>query len=271
GYPAYAGGAILADARLETVSLESRNGFLLEMSDLPLDRLECARLVFLNYPNNPTAAVAPLDFLQRTVGLCKSHRIALAYDNPYCEITYDGYVAPSVLEVSGARDVTVEFHSLSKSACMTGWRLGWAVGSAELIALLSKVKSYVDAGPFLAVQQAGAKVLDSLESVVQPVRTCLAKRRDAAVEAFDRAGFKVDRPKAGMYLWLRVPARVPSSSFARDVLEHEGVAIMPGSAFGESCDEYVRIALTVAPERLIEAAERLGRALAGLEAAGASA
>lgn len=271
GYPAYAGGAILANAQIETVSLTSDNRFLLELSELPRDRLAKVRLLFLNYPNNPTAAIAPRDYLERTVEACSVNGIALAYDNPYCELTYDGYVAPSVLEIPGARDVTLEFHSLSKSACMTGWRIGWAVGSAKLIAALSKIKSYVDAGPFLAVQQAGAAVLDNLESVVEPVRARLRKRRDAAVAAFGQAGFKVEPPKAAMYLWFELPGEISSSSFAHDVLHHEALMVMPGSAFGESGGGYVRFALTIGEDRWDEVARRIVRELARLETVNAPA
>ncbi len=271
GYPAYAGGAILANAQVETVSLTSDNRFLLELSELPRDRLAKARLVFLNYPNNPTAAIAPRDYLERTVETCNVNGIALAYDNPYCELTYDGYVAPSVLEIPGARDVTLEFHSLSKSACMTGWRIGWAVGSAKLIAALSKIKSYVDAGPFLAVQHAGAAVLRNLESVVEPVRACLRKRRDAAVAAFGQAGFQVEPPQAAMYLWLELPGAISSSSLAHDVLHQEALMVMPGSALGENGEGYVRVAFTIGEDRWDEVACRIGRTLTRLGAVNATA
>ncbi len=264
GYPAYAGGAILADAQVETVALTSDNRFLLELSELPRDRLAKARLVFLNYPNNPTGAVAPRDYLERTVEACSVNGIALAYDNPYCELTYDGYVAPSVLEIPGARDVALEFHSLSKSACMTGWRIGWAVGSAKLIAALSKIKSYVDAGPFLAIQQAGVAVLGNLESIVEPVRARLRESRDAAVAAVGQVGFKVKSPKAAMYLWFKLPGEISSSLFAQDVLHQEALMVMPGSAFGEGGEGYVRVAFTIGAGRWDEVAGRIVRALARL-------
>jgi LL-diaminopimelate aminotransferase len=238
-----------------------------ELGELGERRLKSVRLVFLNYPNNPTTALAPREYLQRTVEICRRHDIVLAYDNPYCDITFDGYVAPSILEIEGAREVALEFHSLSKSFCMTGWRLGWAVGSAAMIAALGKVKSYVDTGQFLAVQKAGAAVLDRAEELIAPIRKVFADRRDAGVAAFRRAGLAVDSPKATMYLWIKLPGGGTSATFAQQLLENEAVAVMPGSAFGAAGEGFFRIALTVEEARLNEAGERLGRQLAALGAA----
>jgi LL-diaminopimelate aminotransferase len=261
GYPGYTG-AYLADADVERYPLEAERGFLVELDDLPSERRERARLAFVNYPNNPTTALAPMDYLERTVETCHRDGIVLAYDNPYCELTFDGYRAPSVLEVPAARDVTLEFHSFSKSFNMTGWRLGWAAGSAELIAALAKVKSYVDTGAYLAIQRAGAAGLDQAESLIEPTRRCFEERRDVAVQAFGEVGIPTEPPKATMYLWLALPAGVPSATFARDVLEREGVLLLPGSAFGAAGEGYVRVALTVEPDRLREAAARIGNVLA---------
>ncbi len=263
GYPAYMG-SILADADVERYPLRSADGFLVELGTLPESRLSAARLVFLNYPNNPTTALAPRDYLERTVELCRRHDIVLAYDNPYCDITFDGYVAPSILEIEGAREVSVEFFSLSKSFCMTGWRLGWVAGSAALIAALSKVKSYVDTGQFLAIQEAGAAVLNSAEELAAPVRNTFQERRDAGVDVFGKAGLAVTPPKATMYLWVPLPVRGSSADFAQRLLETEAVAVMPGSAFGEAGEGFFRIALTVDRNRLEEAGDRMRRALIGL-------
>lgn len=257
GYPAYLGGAVVADAAIVRVPLRPENGFLLELQDLPQDRLASARLVYLNYPNNPTAAVAPRDYLERTVEMCRWHGILLAYDNPYCEITFDGYRAPSIFEIDGARDCAIEFHSVSKSFSMTGWRLAWAVGRAELIAPLRKLKSWVDTGVFLAVQQAGAAVLDRAEALVAPLVSELATRRDSVVEALGRVGMAVERPRATMYVWVRLPEGVVAAEFARRVLEQQGVVIMPGTAFGEGGEGFFRIALTVPSDRLREGVERI--------------
>jgi len=268
GYPGYFG-TYLTDAEVLPYPLRSDKEFLIELDDLRDDQLYRTGLAFLNYPNNPTSAIAPFDYLERSVGVCHQHDIVLAYDNPYCELTFDGYVAPSILQVPGARDVALEFHSLSKSFCMTGWRLGWATGSAELIAALQKVKSYVDTGPFLAVQKAGAAVLDCSEALVEPVRREFEERRNAAVRSFVEAGFDVAVPRATMYLWIELPEGIPSSNFAQRVLEEENVAVLPGSALGASGEGYFRIALTVNPDRMQIAAERIGRILGQVRTSGA--
>jgi len=260
GYPAYMG-AVLADAEVELYPLRAEHKFLVELSELPADRLAKTRLAFLNYPNNPTTALAPRDYLERTVEGCHRHNIVLAYDNPYCEITFDGYEAPSILEIDGAREVSLEFHSLSKSFCMTGWRLGWVVGSASLIAALTKVKSYVDTGQFLAIQKAGAAVLNMAEELIGPIRDTFEVRRDVGVEAFRRVGLSVDSPKATMYLWIPLPVSGSSADYAQQLLENEAVAVMPGSAFGKAGEGYFRIALTVGQDRLSEAADRIGHEL----------
>jgi LL-diaminopimelate aminotransferase len=271
GYPAYAGGAHLAGADMEIVALRPESDFLVELDDLPLDRLSRVKLVFLNYPNNPTGQVAPPDYLERTIAACRKHGIVLAYDNPYSDITFDGYKAPSILEFPGAREVAVEFHSFSKSFAMTGWRLAWVVGNSEVIRALSKVKSYVDTGVFLAVQRAGAAVLERAEELVAPVRETFRVRRDALVEALDGAGWHCDSPRATMYLWVPLPQGVEGGPFARDLLDKEGLVVLPGSAFGAGGEGFVRLSFVVAPDRLREAAARMGRALARLEGRGVSA
>jgi LL-diaminopimelate aminotransferase len=263
GYQAYLGGALLAGAEPYIAPLRPENGFLLQLDQIPENVLRRARIVFVNYPNNPTAAVATPAYLERTVAICRTHGILLAYDNAYCDLTFDGYRAPSIFEVAGARDVAVEFFSLSKSYSMTGWRLGFAAGRPELIGALTRVKSYVDTGPFLAVQKAGAAALDQGESLVEPIRAELQRRRDAAVIALRQAGFTVESPRAAMYLWVPLPAGVPSAVFARKALEEMGVVVLPGSGFGPAGEGFFRIALTVGADRLRSAAERLGRALEG--------
>ncbi len=262
GYQAYIGGAILSGGTPHILPLRREDEFLVELDRLPADLLDRTRLVYLNYPNNPTAAVADHAYLERTVAVCRKHDILLAYDNAYCDLTYDGYQAPSIFDVEGARDVALEFFSLSKSYSMTGWRLGFAVGRPELIAALTRVKSYVDTGPFLAVQQAGVAALDDAERLVVPIRAELEQRRDAGVAALREAGFTVESPKAAMYLWVPLPDGVPSAAFATRALEQTGVVVLPGSAFGPAGEGFFRIALTVGPERLREAATRLGRTLA---------
>jgi LL-diaminopimelate aminotransferase len=270
GYTPYVGGAVLADTEIHTVPLKADTGFLLELGDLPAKTLKRAALVYLNYPNNPTCAVAPRDYLERTVEVCRKHDIVLAYDNPYCEITFDGYRAPSIFEIPGARDVAIEFHSLSKSFAMTGWRLGWAVGNKALIAALTRVKNFVDTGPFLAIQAAGAATLDQAEQIVPQVCATFRERRDAAVTALGAIGLNVPSPKATMYLWVPLPSSITSSEdFVYRTLEEEAVAVLPGASLGAAGEGYLRIALTVGPARLAAAAERLGRALERMGVAGA--
>src|SRR5438477_476584 len=205
GYAVYHGGTVLADAEPYFYDLTPRTDFLLELNEIPDSVLKHAKLVYLNYPNNPTAAVASREYLDRIVAACRKHDIVLAYDNPYCEITFDGYVAPSIFEIPGAMDVAVEFHSLSKSFCMTGWRLGWAVGRADIIAALAKVKNYVDTGAFLAVQAAGAAVLGQAERLVKPYVEAFRERRDAILPILRANGFEPETPRATLYVWVPLP------------------------------------------------------------------
>jgi LL-diaminopimelate aminotransferase len=261
GYQAYIGGAILSGATPHILPLRREEDFLVELERLPADLLGRTKLVYLNYPNNPTAAVADHAYLERTVAVCRKHDILLAYDNAYCDLTYDGYHAPSIFDVEGARDVALEFFSLSKSYSMTGWRLGFVVGRKELVGALQTVKSYVDTGPFLALQKAGAAALEHAETIVEPIRVELQRRRDAAIEALAGQGVALAPPKAAMYLWVPLPEGVASAHFAKVALERYGALVLPGSAFGPAGEGYYRIALTVPAERLREAVARLGKAL----------
>ena len=262
GYQCYIGGTICAGAEPYIYPLTARTNFLLELEEVPAKVLDRTRLVFLNYPNNPTAAAAPMDYLARTVELCRERGIAIAYDNPYVEITFDGYRAPSIFEVEGAREVAVEFHSLSKSFSMTGWRLGWAIGGRELIGALTSIKSYHDTGAFMALQRAGVDVLDRAESLVAGPVEQFRIRRDAAIAALAKVGFIVPVPRATLYLWVPLPEGLASAEFTRMAMDEEGVVMLPGSAFGPSAEGFFRIALTVPPARLEEAAARIGRVLA---------
>jgi LL-diaminopimelate aminotransferase len=261
GYQAYLGGSILAGADPYIAPLRPETDFLLDLEQVPDAVLRRAKLVFINYPNNPTAAVAPLEYLERTVAICRRHGILLAYDNAYCDLTFDGYRAPSIFEISGAREVALEFFSLSKSFSMTGWRIGFVVGRPELVGALTRVKSYTDTGPFLSVQKAGVAALDQAEALVAPIRAELERRRDAAVAALREAGFTLQAPKAAMYLWVALPAGTASAAFATRALEETGVVVLPGSAFGPAGEGFFRIALTVGADRLRTAAGRLGQTL----------
>ena len=264
GYAVYEGATVLAGAEPYRQALTPRTSFLLELADLPADTVRRTKLVYLNYPNNPTAAIAPRDYLERTVEFCRRHRIVIAFDNPYCEITFDGYVAPSIFEIPGAREIAVEFHSLSKTFCMTGWRLGWAVGRPELIAALARVKNYVDTGAFLAVQAAGAAVLAQAETLAHGYVARFQERRDALLPVLRAQGFEPETPGATMYVWVPLPEGLGSDAFARRALTEAGVVTLPGSGFGAGGEGFFRLALTVSTPRLVEAAERLGKVLAAV-------
>jgi len=266
GYNAYQGGTLFSGAKPYRYALRPRTDFLVDLDEIPSDVLSRTRILYLNYPNNPTAAIAPVDYLERVVKRCRELDILLVYDNAYSELAFDGYVPPSIFEIDGARDVAIEFHSLSKTYNMTGWRCGWAVGNAEVCSTLAKVKSFVDTGQFMAVQAAGIAALQSWDKFVPRNVAVFKERRDAAVRAFKKAGFLCDVPKATMYLWLRLPEDVPSAVFAERLLEDEGVVIMPGSAFGAGGEGFFRVSFITAPERIAEAARRAGKVLANLTA-----
>jgi LL-diaminopimelate aminotransferase len=266
GYNAYQGGTLFAGAKPYRCALRPRTNFLIDLDEIPKDVLANTRILYLNYPNNPTAATAPIDYLEHVVARCRELDILLVYDNAYSELAFDGYVPPSIFEIDGAREVAIEFHSLSKTYNMTGWRCGWAVGNPEVCATLGKVKSFVDTGQYMAVQAAGIAALQSWAEFVPRNVEVFKQRRDAAVRAFRAAGFLCDVPRATMYLWIRLPDDVPSALFAERLLEDEGVVIMPGSAFGAGGEGFFRISFITAPERIAEAARRAGKVLADLTA-----
>ncbi len=261
GYQAYAGGVVLAGGEPHRVALRPEHDFLVPLRELPDAVAERTRLVYLNYPNNPTTATAPRGYYEDAVAFCRERGAILAYDNAYSEIAFNGYRPPSILQIEGAREVAVEFHSLSKTYNMTGWRLGWAAGDARSIAALSRVKSFLDTGQFLGVQAAGVAALESWAAWVPGNVRAFERRRDVAAAALVRAGFDVTIPKATMYLWIPVPGGSPSEAFARRALEEEGVIVMPGAALGAGGEGFFRVALTVSEDRLEDAAGRLARLL----------
>jgi LL-diaminopimelate aminotransferase len=264
GYNAYQGGTLLADGEAYRYPLRPRTKFLVELDEIPTDVLDRARILYLNYPNNPTAAVAPIEYLERVVKTCRERDILLVYDNAYSEMAFDGYVPPSIFEVDGARDVAIEFHSLSKTYNMTGWRCGWAVARPEVAKNLAKVKSFVDTGQFMAVQAAGVAALESHDSFLPGNLAIFKERRDAAVTAFRAAGFACEVPLATMYLWIKLPDGVASAEFAERLLEDEGVIVMSGSSFGAGGEGFFRISFITPPDRIAEAAGRAGRVLANM-------
>lgn len=261
-YQAYLGGTLLSDATPHVYPLRPRTDFLLELGELPADVVRRARVVYLNYPNNPTTAIAPRDYLERVVGFCRDHDMLLVYDNAYSELAFDGYVPPSIFEVDGARDVAIEFHSLSKTYNMTGWRCGWAVAKPEIAGALAKVKTFVDTGTYMGIQAAGVAAIESWADFVPGNVAIFRERRDAAVQAFRGAGFTVTSPQATMYLWIPLPDGIPSKAFADRLMDEEGVIVLPGSGFGAGGEGFFRISFIVPPARLAEAAARAGRLLA---------
>ncbi len=270
GYNSYQGGTLLSSGEPYRYALRPRTNFLVELDEIPEDVLRRTRILYLNYPNNPTAAIAPVDYLERVVRTCRERDILLVYDNAYSELAFDGYVPPSIFEIEGAREVAIEFHSLSKTYNMTGWRSGWAVARPELAGALAKVKSFVDTGQFMAIQAAGTAAIQSWAEFVPRNVAVFRERRDAAVQAFRDAGFECDIPCATMYLWIRLPEGIPSAMFADRLLEEEGVVVMAGSAFGEGGEGFFRISFITSPARITEAAQRAGRLLGTMSAVGAS-
>ena len=261
GYAPYWSGVWLAGGDPIRVPLKKENDFLIPLGDLAASDVARAKLLYLNYPNNPTTATAPREYLQEAVEFCARHGMVLVYDNAYSEVAFDGYRPPSIFEIDGARDVALEFHSFSKTFNMTGWRIGWAAGNPELVGILSRVKSFVDTGAFLGTQAAGAAALRSWEDWVPSNIDTFRRRRDAAVGALVEQGFDAVAPKATMYLWVPIPTNEPGLDFCRRAMESEGVIVLPGSSMGQGGEGFFRIALTTSEARLQEAALRLGRLL----------
>jgi LL-diaminopimelate aminotransferase len=266
GYNSYIGGSLLSGGEVYKYALRPRTKFLVELDEIPADVLKRAKVLYLNYPNNPTAAIAPKEYLERVVKKCRELDCLLVYDNAYSEVAFDGYVPPSIFEIEGARDVAIEFHSMSKTYNMTGWRCGWAVAKPEISAALAKVKSFVDTGQFQAVQAAAVAALDSWEQFLPRNLKVFTERRDAAVKAFCEAGFTCEAPKATMYLWIPLPDSVPSAAFAERLMEDEGVIVLPGSGFGAGGEGFFRISFITSPARIAEAAKRAGQVLRSMTA-----
>jgi LL-diaminopimelate aminotransferase len=263
GYQAYLGGTVLAGGEPYIVPLRPENDFLVPLDSIPADVVRRARILYLNYPNNPTAAIAPREYLAECVEWCRANDVILAYDNAYSEIAFDGYRPPSILEIPGAWEVAIEFHSLSKTYNMTGWRAGWAVGNPDLVAALTRVKTFADTGLPFTIQHAGVAALRSHAEWVPGNVATFQARRDAAVAALREAGFDVPTPKGAMYLWVPLPEGVQSEPWARRLLLEQGVALLPGKSLGDGGEGFVRIALTCSEDRLRAAAARMARMLEG--------
>ncbi|MGD8817988.1 MAG: aminotransferase class I/II-fold pyridoxal phosphate-dependent enzyme [Acidobacteriota bacterium] len=254
GYAPYFGGAYFAGARIERVPLTTENGFLVPPSRV-LEAQGRLRLVYLNYPNNPTAAAPGPEYVREIVNACARRGAVLLWDNAYSEIGFDGYRAPGLFEAESGREIGIELHSFSKSFNMTGWRLGWAAGAPRLIAALRRVKTFFDSGGYLAIQAAGAAVLKAPDAFLAWNVERLRERRDAAVPALRSAGLDVAAPRATLYLWMPIPTRESSEAFCRRMLLEAGVVFLPGSAMGPGGEGFARASLTLDPDAWPELAE----------------
>ncbi len=261
GYPVYHIGALFAGAQTYFMPLVANNNFLPDLESIPGDILKKARMIWINYPNNPTGAIAPDGFFEKVVAFAKENDIIVCHDAAYSEMTYDGYTAPSFLQTPGAKDVGLEFHSLSKTYNMTGWRIGFAVGNSQLITGLKKVKSNLDSGQFGAVQDAAIAALESDQSCVREMQRIYTERRDSLVQGLERLGLSCPSPVATFYVWMPVPSGHTSQSFCTLLLDKAGIVCTPGNAFGAPGEGYVRIALTVSKKRMAEAVERIATVL----------
>jgi len=257
GYPVFPVGAIFAGGIPHLMPLLKQNGFLPDLNAIPKDVAKRAKLMFLNSPNNPTSVVAGKDFFDRVVAFALEHQIIVCHDAAYSEIYYDGRRPPSFLEVGGAKDVGIEFHSLSKTFNMTGWRIGFAVGNKRILAGLGKVKSNLDSGIFQAVQEAGITAIQSDDQLTDGLRKLYQERRDVLVPGLKKLGLDVDTPPAAFYVWIAVPKGYTSTAFTAHLLEKAGIVTTPGNGFGAAGEGYIRMTLTTPKERLAEVVERI--------------
>jgi LL-diaminopimelate aminotransferase len=260
-YPVYRTATILAGGTPHAFALVANRGFLPDLTAIPSDVARAARMIFLNYPNNPTAGLAEVSFFREVVHFARDHDLIVVHDNSYSEIAYDGYRPPSFLQAEGAKEVGVEFHSLSKTFCMTGWRIGFVCGNAEVVGALGKLKTNVDSGIFEAVQRAGEVALRGPWEPVAERLTVFSARRDMVVGALRHAGWRVPNPRATFYLWAEVPDGFDSVTFAEHVLNRCAVVVTPGIGYGLLGDRYVRLSFTTRDARLAEAVDRLRRAI----------
>ena len=256
-YPPYKSGTLFAGAEPMLMPLVESNKFLPDLKAVNHAILHKVRMMFINYPNNPTGAVCDKKFFKDVVDFAKKHNIIVCQDAAYSEMGYDGYKAPSIFEVEGAKDVAIEFHSLSKTFNMTGWRIGFACGNRELIEGLAKIKSNMDSGVFFAIQWAGVAALANYDKHIRKVSRIYEERRDALVGGLKKLGWDVSCPSATFYVWTKVPHRFTSAAFSKALLEKCDIVATPGNGFGENGEGYVRFALTVDKRRIVEAIERI--------------
>ncbi|RJQ47597.1 MAG: LL-diaminopimelate aminotransferase [Nitrospiraceae bacterium] len=257
GYPVYPVATLFAGGKSHILPLTEKNGFLPDLKAVPKDVLRKAKLMFINYPNNPTSATAGKDFYRDVVEFAAKNDIIVCHDAAYSEIYYDNKKPLSFLQIPGAKDVGIEFHSLSKTYNMTGWRIGFAAGNARVLSGLGKIKTNLDSGIFQAVQEAGIEALNTKDSVLKKIRDTYQERRDILYSGLKGLGFELEKPKASFYLWTKTPKGFTSSDFVSHVLNNAGVLITPGNGFGAPGEGYVRFALTVPAKRIREAVARI--------------
>ncbi|MCT7985132.1 pyridoxal phosphate-dependent aminotransferase [Laspinema sp. A4] len=257
GYPVYRSSTLFAGGEPYTMPLTPEREFLPDLEAIPEEVARQSKLLWINYPSNPTGAIASLEFFEKLVAFCRKHDILLCHDHAYAEMAYDGYKPPSVLEVPGAKDVSLEFHSLSKAYNMTGWRIGFAVGNAKGIQGLRQVKSNVDSGVFKAIQRAAIAGFSTTEEELQSVISVYQNRRDILIQGLQSLGWPISPPKATLYVWTPVPPGYSSADFVTLLLEKCGIIVPPGNGYGAAGEGFFRIALTVPEERLIEGIHRM--------------
>jgi len=260
GYPVYPVGTSFAGGVSHLMPLTKRNGFLPDLNAIPKDVAKKAKLMFLNSPNNPTSVIMSKDYFKRVVDFAQENQVIVCHDAAYSEIFYDGKAPASFMEVDGAKDVGIEFHSLSKTYNMTGWRIGFAVGHKQVLAGLGKVKSNLDSGCFQAIQEAGITALNLDDSVTDSLRKTYQERRDTLVPGLKQLGLEVDPPPAAFYVWVTVPKGYTSTSFTAHLLEKAGIVTTPGNGFGAPGEGYIRMTVCTSKERLAEAVERIKHA-----------
>ena len=256
-YPVYEAGVIFAGGKPYRLPLQEENHFLPSLEKIDKKVAQRAKVLFINYPNNPTGVVASRDFFRTVVDFAKEFNIVLCHDLAYSEISFDGYSPPSIMEIEGAKEVAIEFHSLSKTFNMTGWRIGFVVGNRAIIETLHEVKTNVDSGVFQAIQEAGIEALRMNEHTVEKTREIYQRRRNILAEGLARINWQIRLPKATFYLWLKIPSSPSSLEFAELLMQRCGVVVTPGIGFGSCGEGYIRIALTVSEERLEEAVKRI--------------
>ncbi|HSP54695.1 MAG TPA: LL-diaminopimelate aminotransferase [Dehalococcoidia bacterium] len=257
GYPVYSVGTLLAGGEPYFLPLTEENDFLPDLHSVPDDIVRRAKILWLNYPNNPTGAVADLEYFNNAVAFARRHGLAVLHDGPYSEVTFDGYQPASFLQAEGAKDVGIEFHSLSKSYNMTGWRIGMAVGNPEIINALMRLKSNLDSGIPQAIQRMAIEALDGPQDCIPEHNAIYQRRRDRLVGALTKLGLRLRPPKASLYLWARVPEGMTSVQFATRLLDEVGVVVTPGIGYGPSGEGYIRLSLTIPDGQLEEGVRRM--------------